>query len=120
MTKLNRLMSMPARTVMGKPLGELARSNAKKYLLAILTVAAMSAGLKHLISELAFPLTGLVIRAINFVIRTGFRDHLLLRETYGPRWRYLITEIAEGLIILVIGMFLGLWANLRAHRQKSF
>lgn len=104
---------------MGEPVGKLAWLNAKKYLLAVLTAAAMAAGLQRLISELAFPLTGLVIRAINFVIRTGFRDHLLLRETY-PRWRYLTTEIAEDLIILVIGMFLGLWANLRAQRQKSF
>ena len=104
---------------MEKPFTELACSNAKKYLLAVLTVAAMGAGLQQLISELAYPLTGLVVKAINFIIRTGFRDHLLLRETYGPRWSYLIIEIAEGLIILVIGMFLGLCANLRAQRQKS-
>jgi hypothetical protein len=105
---------------MGKPVGQLAGSSAKKYLLAALTVTAMGAGLKQLISELAYPLTGLVIKAINFIIRTGFRDHLLLRETYGGRWSYQISAIAEGLIILVIGMFLGLWANLRAQRQKSF
>ena len=104
---------------MRKPVRELARPIAKKYLLAALTVAAMGAGLKQLVSELAYPLSGLVIQAINFIIRTGFRDHLLLRETYGPRWRYLVVELAEGLIILVIGMFLGLWANLRAQSQKS-
>jgi hypothetical protein len=104
---------------MEKQFRELAWSSAKKYLLAALTVAAMGAGLRQLISELAYPLTGLVTKAINFIIRTGFRDHLLLRETYGPRWSYLITEIAEGLIILVTGMFLGLWANLRAQRQES-
>jgi hypothetical protein len=104
---------------MEEPFEELAWSNGKKYLLAALTVAGMGAGLQQLISELAYPLTGLVIKAINFILRTGFRDHLLVREPYGPRWSYLITEMAASLIILVVGMLLGLWANLRAHRQKS-
>jgi hypothetical protein len=55
--------------------------NAKKYLLAALTVAAMHTGLVQVLSDMAYPLTGFAFKAMNFIIRRGFPDHLLLNES---------------------------------------
>jgi hypothetical protein len=92
--------------------------NAKKYSLAVLTVLAMHAGLVRILSDLAYPLNGFAFRTINFIIRRGFPDHLLLNESYGPPWQYHVKTIAQGLALFAVGMFLGLWAKLRAERQK--
>jgi hypothetical protein len=92
--------------------------NARKYLLAILAVAAMRAGLVRVLSDLAYPVTRLVFKSINFIIRRGFPDHLVLNETFGPPWQYHAKMLAEGIVIFVVGMFFGLWANSSAERQK--
>lgn len=99
-------------------LAELCWKNAKKYLLAAFTVLLMRNGLVRVLSAGAYPLTGLALKAINFIIRRGFPDHLLLNETYGPPWQYQVKTVAEGLVVIVVGMFLGLWANFRAARLK--
>ena len=92
--------------------------NAKKYLLAALTVAAMHTGLVQVLSDMAYPLTGFAFKAMNFIIRRGFPDHLLLNESYGPPWQYHVKIMAQGLTLFAVGMFLGLWAKLRADGQK--
>jgi len=93
--------------------------SAKKYLLVGLTVAVMRAGIVRVLSDAAYPLTGLVFKVINFIMRRGFPDHLLLNENYGPPWKYHAMTIAQGLVIFAVGMFLGLWANVRAEREKT-
>lgn len=93
--------------------------NAKKYSLAVVTIVAMHAGLVRILSDLAYPLTAFAFRIINFILRRGFPDHLLLNESYGPPWQYHVKTMAQGLALFGVGMFLGLWAKLRAERQKS-
>jgi len=71
------------------------------------------------LSDIAGPVTKLTTRAVNFIIQRGFPDHLLLHERYGPPWQYHVKMIAEGVAIIVIGMFFGLWADLRAERKQT-
>jgi len=94
--------------------------NAKKYLLAALTIVAMRAGLQRVLSVATYSLAELGLKFINFIIRRGFPDHLFLNEQiWGAPSQYHVRNAAEGLFVLAVGMFLGLWANLRAESQKS-
>jgi len=94
--------------------------NARKYLLAALTIVAMWVGLQRVLSVATYSLAELGLKFINFIIRRGFPDHLLLNEQiFGAPWQYHLRNAALGVFVIVIGMFLGLWANLRAERQKT-
>lgn len=94
-------------------------NKAKKYIPAALTVLAFLSGLMRVLSVVAFPLARLVTECINFVIRRAFPDHLLLNyQGPGAPWQDDVRNAAQGLLVLVIGMFLGLWANLTADASK--
>lgn len=93
--------------------------HAKKYLLAACAVAALNAGLFRALSIVVYPSGTLAVKLINFIIRRDFPDHLLLNPYAAPPWQDQVRTAAEGVIVLVIGMFLGLWANSTARRQKS-
>jgi len=86
----------------------------KKYLLAAFAVFTMRVGLVRILSAGAYCLAPLVVKFINFIIRRGFPDHLLVNEYPESPWWYQASVISEGLFVLVIGMLLGLWANVRA------
>lgn len=103
---------MKATTLIG-----LGWQSTKKYLLAACAILAMRAGLFLILSSAAYALAPLVVKFINFMIRRGFPDHLLLNEYLGAPWRYHVTIVCEGVFVLVVGMFLGLWANVRVQRQ---
>ena len=73
-----------------------------------------------MLPALIYPLAAAALKFINFLIRRGFPDHLLLNDTFAvPPWRYQMKSMAGAVIVLVVGMFLGLWANIRTQKQKA-
>ncbi|HUM05365.1 MAG TPA: hypothetical protein VLT90_07880 [Terriglobales bacterium] len=94
--------------------------NAKKYLPAALTIVAMRVGLLRVLSVATYSLAELLLKFMNFIIRRGFPDHLLLNEqVWGAPWQFHVRNMAAGFFVLGIGMLLGLWTNLRGERKQT-
>jgi hypothetical protein len=91
----------------------------KEYAPAVMAAAVMFGGLKEMISMVKYPVSGLVLGLINAIIRKAFRNQLPLSGDtffYLP-WQFEARRFAMGVIVLVVGMFLGLLANARSRRQ---
>jgi hypothetical protein len=91
----------------------------KEYGAAVVAAGLLFAGIKQLLGALDYMLPDFVIEFINFIIRTGFRDRMLLGHYGGIPWQFHALIIAEGTISIVLGIFVGLWVNARAHRRVS-
>jgi hypothetical protein len=86
----------------------------KKYLPAVITASVMYGGIDQILGVLKYLIAGVVLEGINAVIRQGFRDRIPLPDYFiEVPWQYHTKVAAEGVIVLVIGMFVGLWANAR-------
>ena len=91
----------------------------KEYSAAVIAAGLLFAGIKQFLGALDYVLPDFVIGFINFIIRTGFRDRLPLRYYGGIPWQFHALVITEATISIVLGMFVGLWANARARRRVS-
>jgi len=87
--------------------------------LAVIAAVLMHGGVYLIFSVLKYPLGYQLIKGINALLSQAFRDHVLLREPWSLPWSYYARTCAGGVIIVVVGMFLGLWATARSRRQAS-
>ncbi len=89
----------------------------KEFLLAVMAAALMYGGLHQILGVLKYILSGLALGIINAGIRNNFHDSLTLSNPYtGIPWQYQARVAAVGATVMVVGMFLGLWAHARSHR----
>lgn len=90
----------------------------KPYLPAVLATALMYGGINQVISVLKYPLTDLTLKVVNALRMKALRDIMPLPNYYGGfPWQYHAKLIATGVIVLIVGMFIGLWAHARYQRQ---
>lgn len=92
---------------------------ARQYLLAFIATSLIYAGLGWFLTMANYPLAGGLLRLVNFVIQTAFRD--VSSVTYGysaPPWQYQTLNAALGTILIVSGILVGLWGNHRENRLK--
>jgi hypothetical protein len=85
----------------------------------VMAAALMFAGIYELIATLKFPIGGMILRLINAIIIRGFRDRLLLPDYAPMPWWFSARSIATAVIVIVLGIFLGLWVNVRSQRQPN-
>jgi hypothetical protein len=92
----------------------------KEYLPPVIAAALMYEGIRQIIGVLRYVVTGLVLRGINAVISSGFRDRMPLQNYYdGAPWQFHVRVAAESVIVTVIGMFIGLWVNARTQPKSA-
>lgn len=91
----------------------------KVHVLSLMAAVFMFAGIYQIIDTLQYPLTNLVTVVVNFVILRAFRDIIPLNEYSDGPWTFHTKQISEGVIVAVVGMFLGLWAQLRFQGRSS-
>lgn len=96
----------------------IAWSHVRQRGIAVIAAAVIYDGLATLISALKYQLASVVVRIINAVVATGFRDLMLLRDTFIP-WRYQAVPLAAGCMEIAVGILFGLWAFSRSKRQVS-
>jgi hypothetical protein len=94
-------------------------SYVKQYAAAVISALLMYVGIEKMILALSEPITEGILRSINAVIRTGFRDRLLLPEHGGIPWRFHAMVVATGIAAIVLGIFVGIWVNSREQRQPA-
>jgi hypothetical protein len=94
--------------------------NSKRYIPAALAVATLYVGTVRMLSAVLYPLTEWTLKGINFVILRDFPTFYAVNDAVdGAPWQFHVKVAAQGLIVLVLGMFVGLWANVRAQRHRS-
>jgi hypothetical protein len=89
----------------------------KEYAAAIIAAALMYAGIHQVISVFSQPLAMGIIGLINAISRRGFHGVTLLPEFSGIPWLFFTRVLAIGVIVIVVGILVGLWANSRSQRQ---
>jgi len=92
----------------------------KQYAPSVMAAGAMYKGLLQIVGGLKYPVTDLTMRVANAIFMRAVRDHLPLPNDYGGvPWQYHASIIAEGVILAVVGTFVGLWVNARSKRQPA-
>ena len=93
----------------------------KHQLLPVVAAFLLFVGIQQVLSAVRYPICGWIMSGINGLYVRAFRDTLPLPNEYqgGIPWLFHVRIAAAGVSVLVIGIFLGLWANSRAERQKS-
>jgi hypothetical protein len=79
----------------------------------------MYGGIHQIISALKYLFTNGIVQLINVVIQRDFPDHFLLPDYSGIPWSFHARIIAEGVFVIVVGIFFGLWAKARSQRQLA-
>jgi len=93
---------------------------AQRYALAAVTAVVLYEGLSEILDAIDYPLAGVAVWAVNTILSRNVRDYMPRANDYIEiPWQYHLKIAVGGIVLLVIGMFLGLRANLRAERQKS-
>lgn len=91
---------------------------AKTYFLAICTAGLLRFGIGEISSAVAYPVAGVTVRFVNWLLRRSLPDHLLLNDSFLTiPWTYHLKTVAGGVIVVVLAMFLGLLANVRLERR---
>ncbi len=96
----------------------IATAYAKEYGAAIIAAALLYGGIHQVISASSQPIAIGIIQLISGIARKAFRD-ITLSEYVGIPWVFYARVFAIGVIVIVAGLFVGLWANLRSERQSS-
>jgi hypothetical protein len=78
----------------------------------------MYGGIYQIFEELRYPLGNCIVKLVNMVIRQSFPDRMLLPEFSLP-WPYEVKVAGVGVIVVVLGIFIGLWAQARSPRQTA-
>jgi hypothetical protein len=85
----------------------------KQYCASVVSAALIYGGTNQIISNLRYLIANVLIKLFNAVIRKAFRDRLPLPE-YGGFWdAHMATFIAIGVIVVITGLFIAVWANVR-------
>jgi hypothetical protein len=103
-------------------------SRFKRSLPAIISAWLLYEGVSFILSTFSYPVTGLAIGLVNALLKRALRDNIPIANYYamptdnyygGYNWQYRAKDIAMGVIVSVIGIFVGLWANRRNQRQPA-
>lgn len=95
-------------------------SHVKQYWLAVLAAGLMFGGVDQIILVAKYRVTGVILLGVNLLIKSGFRDRMPLPNSFLEMpWHFHILLAATGLIGMVLGVFVGLWANTRVQRAAS-
>jgi hypothetical protein len=100
---------------------ESVEKHVKDYAGAVVAAGLMYGGISQFVSVLSRRLADILVRLINAVIQTGFRDRMPLRDVYsgGPPWWVQTPFIAVGIIAITLGILVGLWVNSKSQREPS-
>jgi hypothetical protein len=85
----------------------------KEYALAVMAAGLMYAGTGQILSVLKSVLGNYIVRFINLLIKQEFPDHMLLGEFGTIPWPFQAKMAAVGVIVIILGIFVGLWAHTR-------
>jgi hypothetical protein len=98
-----------------------ARKYVKAYAGAAIAASLMFSGILQFVSFLSRRLADVLLRLINAVIETGFRDRMPLRDVYagGPSWWVQTTFVAAGSIAITLGILVGLWVNSKNQHEPT-
>jgi hypothetical protein len=93
----------------------------KEYAGAVVAAGLMYSGILQFVSVLSRRLADVLVRLINVIIQTGFRDRMPLRDVYysGPPWWVQAPFIAGGIIAITLGILVGLWVNSRNQHKPT-
>jgi len=82
----------------------------KEYAGAVVAACLMYGGILQFV----------LVRLVNAIIQTGFRDRMPLRDVYygGPRWVDTLF-IAGGIIAITLGILVGLWVNSKSQHAPT-
>ncbi len=86
----------------------------KEYWAPVVAAALMFGGINELVATATYPLTRAGVWLVNSIIRRGFRDVMPIGGSYYSGeipWRFHATIAAESVIVIVLGIFLGLWVH---------
>jgi hypothetical protein len=74
----------------------------------------MYAGMHQIISVLKYPIAIGIMKILNAILVRGWRDRMPLLPEYGwTPWAFHVRVAAMGVIVIVVGLFIGLWTNSR-------
>ena len=93
----------------------------KKYAGAVIAAGLMYGGILLFVSVSSRLLTDALLRLINAIIQTGFRDRMPLRDVYsgGAPWWVQSTFIAAGTIGITMGILVGLCVNSKTRHEPT-
>jgi len=91
----------------------------KKQALATVAAALMFGGMRQILTVLDYRLSDYVTQFINLIIRQGFRDRMPLAQYGKISWQFDAGNFAVGVIMAVVGTFVGLWVHARSQRQPG-
>jgi hypothetical protein len=91
----------------------------KDYAPPVMAAAMMYGGIHQILSALQYPLSNYAVKLINLILRHTFRGPMPLAEFGAIPWLFHAKIVAEGVIIAVVGMFIGLWVQARSERQPT-
>lgn len=91
----------------------------KDYAPAVVAAALMYGGIHQILSALRYPLTNYVVKLVNLILRQTFRDVMPIEEFGDIPWNYPGKTAAVGVILAVLGMFIGLWVQARSQRRPT-
>ncbi len=94
-------------------------TRAKEYVPAVLAAALMYAGIYQILEALQYPLSNYIVKLVNLLLRQAFRDVMPLPERGAIPWIFHAKMVATGVIVTVVGMFIGLWVHARSRRQPA-
>ena len=92
----------------------------KEYAGAVVAACLMYGGILQFVSIVSSRLADVLVRLVNAIIQTGFRDRMPLRDVYygGPRWVDTLF-IAGGIIAITLGILVGLWVNSKSQHAPT-
>ena len=92
----------------------------RRRALPVAAALMMYEGIRSVLAEIGYPVTGLIVSGVNAIIRRGFRDTLQLHNSYiHERWSYPVRIVAEYVIVFVLGLFLALFVYIRNQRKGT-
>ena len=92
----------------------------RNHALPVLASLVMFAGIQQTVTAIQYPLTGIILSGTNALILKGFRNTLPVANFYmGFPWSHHVKVALEGVIVLILGSFLGLWAHARSQRRLA-
>jgi hypothetical protein len=83
----------------------------KQYGTAVVAAGLMYAGIYQIISALKYPIANGILKILNAILVRGFRDRMPLPEYGWIPWAFHARVVAMGVIVIVVGLFVGLWTN---------
>ena len=91
----------------------------KQYGAAVIAAGLLFSGIAVFAGIAEFTGTSGLVWIINAIIRTGFRDRMLLGSYGFPPWQWQLTIAAKGIILIVVGFLIGLWVNSKKNRETE-